>query len=216
MATPQVRIDNLIPNISVFNLALNVAGIINNKKNVAIYIEQKNEKTGTINRVDVLANSSLGSFGKIGEYTDIFGQSSAIIDCEILETSKLTEHPLEDGEIKADSKIQMPAELSVKVALPATEYEDILANIRTYKNDRKSFIIETKYGIFKNMQLVSIPCSLNVQNVSRITFTLKFRQVIIAQNKAGMTNKNVANPADSTTQSTGLKTGTERLFNRFF
>lgn len=211
MATPQIRIDSLIPGVSVFNLALNVAGIINNKRNVALYIldETNGGKQG---KQDILANTSFGSFASIGQYTDIFGQSASIIDAEILETSKLTEHPLENGQVKADSKIQMPAEISVKIALPATEYKDTLEKIKEYRLNNQPIYIETKYGVFKNMQIVNIPCTLNAQNVNRVTFTLKFKQVLVAQDVGGMTNNTVANPTDATTQNTGLKTGTPTEF----
>ena len=59
----QTEIDGLISGVSVFNLALNVAGIINNKKNVALYVID--EKTGT--KTNILE----GSLGRLSGVTNL-------------------------------------------------------------------------------------------------------------------------------------------------
>ena len=202
MATPQAAINDFIPGISSVGLALNIAGIINNKKNVAIYII--NDKGG---KQDIFETT----LGRIGDITGVsalgYMQDPAIIDCEVMETSKLAEHPLEDGRVRADNKVKMPAEISVKIAMPAADYKDSIAKIQRYKDDNQMLCVETKYGVFENMQIVSIPCSLNVENIDRVTFTLKLREVLIAQDINNMNKNNVANASDSDTQNTGFKSG---------
>lgn len=202
MVTPQQTIDSLIPGISVFNLALNVAGIINNKKNVALYI--LNETTGA--KTNILERS--GWRGTVGNYTNVvFVGNPVIMNAEIKESAKLAEHPLEDGKVRADNKIILPVEISVKIVLPATDYKDFLAKIREYKNNNQPIYVETNFGSYKNMQIVGIPCELNVENVSRITFTLQLKEVLQAPDVSMFTAATVENVSDSNTVNTGLKTG---------
>lgn len=202
----QTNIDNLLGNISVFNLALNTAGILNNKKNIALYT--LNETTGA--KENILENGSL--LGTIDKYTSLVGITPAIIDAEISETCKLAEHPLEDGKIRADNKIQMPTEITVKIALPALQYEDVWNKIQELKRNNTMILVQTKTGNYENMQIVAIPFSLNVNNVSRVTFTLRLRQVLVAEIGAVV---KTAGEADTDTFSVGTVTGTETGITQF-
>lgn len=198
MATPQIKADELIGGISVFNLALNVAGIINNEKNVALYTI--NENTGA--KEDILDSGSI--LGNIDKYSDMVGVTPAIIDAEINETCKLAEHPLENGKVSADNKITMPTEITVRIALPAAQYKDIWDKIKDLKKKNIMIWVQTKNDIYKNMQIVALPFSLNVNNVSRITFSLKLREVLISKTYAVATTAGVA---DSDTYNIGEVSG---------
>lgn len=201
MATPQIRIDEMLGGISVFNLALNVAGIINNKKNVALYIID--EETGA--KQEILTGSK-GNIGNVREITTILGTNTTIMDAEVQEESKLTEQPLETGAVTSDYKIKMPTTITVTVVLPAQDYQDILAELKQYKDDAQMIYIETKYGNFKNMQIVGIPCRMTVENISRITFSIKFKEVL----SVGKEKHPVAKQfADDDTIHTGNKYGIE-------
>lgn len=200
MATPQIRIDEMIGGISVFNLALNVAGIINNKKNVALYIID--ETTGA--KREILTGSS-GILGTVREVTTILGSNSIIMDAEVQEESKLTEQPLETGAVTSDYKIKMPTIVTVTVVLPAQDYQDILAELQQYKDDAQMIYIETKYGNFKNMQIVGIPCRMTVENISRITFSIRFKEVLRASKELGIAQAY----EDQNTVNTGNKYGIE-------
>lgn len=205
MATPQITIDESFGNISLFNLALNVAGIINNKKNVALYII--NKETGA--KQEILTGSS-GILGQVREITTMVGTNSAIIDAEIRQESKLTEQPLETGAVTSDYKIKMPTQVSVRMALPAVDYQDILAELQQYKDDAQMIYIETKQGSYKNMQITEIPCTLNVDNIDRVTFTIRFKEVLLAE---PINNIATALFADQDTISTGNKLGLDMPFN---
>ena len=105
MATPQINADELLGSVSVFNLALNVAGIIDKKKNVALYIID--DKTGA--KKEILTGAT-GIIGQLNQITTIVPTSSTIMDAEIRQESKLTEQPLETGAITSDYKIKMPTQ----------------------------------------------------------------------------------------------------------
>ena len=220
----QTDIDSLVGKISVFNLALNVVGIINNKKNVAIYVGEENgTKVG--NNVAVSNSTYVKPMmedileGSLGRISSITGNSSVlankiddtgvIMSADVIENSKLTEHPLEDGKVLADNKVKLPTEIDVQITLPATEYQDRLDKIKQYRDDNTMLTVKTKLGVYKNMQIVSIPCKLNVENISRVTFNLKLREVIVAEDLTNMSVDTVEDVSNATTQDIGYKTGSE-------
>lgn len=202
----QTDIDGLIGGISVFSLALNVAGIINNKKNVALYT--KNEQTGA--NEDILESGSI--LGNIDRYSGLIGVTPAIIDAEVTETCRLAEHPLENGRVRADNKIIMPTEIVVKIALPAEQYEDIWNHIKELKDKNTMIWVQTKNEIYKNMQIIAMPFSLNVNNVSRITFSLRLKEVLESQTYA---IAKTAGVADVDTVSIGEVSGKATNLSQF-
>lgn len=194
----QTEIDGLISGVSVFNLALNVAGIINNKKNVALYVID--EKTGK--KTNIL-EGSLGRLSGVTNLASKIDDMGVVMSAEVVEDCKLTEHPLENGQVLADNKVILPTEINVQITLPAQDYKDKLATLKKYKDENKMIYIETKFGSYPNMQIVSIPCSMNINNINRLTFNVKFREVLVS-------GQNVVVPenvADSDTINTGTQSG---------
>ena len=127
----QSNIDNLIGGVSVFNLALNVAGIILNKKNVAIY-----DNTG---KTEKFVGSLFGD-SKTGKFvTNLINQNNVIISAEVRKTAKLIEHPLENGKVRADNKVIMPTEIDIKMTLPYLDYQDILNEINNGRENNEMF-----------------------------------------------------------------------------
>lgn len=207
----QTDIDSLIGGVSVFNLALNVAGIINNKKNVAIYVIEENEENSATKQIKK-TNILEGSLGRLGGMTNLASKidgSGFIMSADIVEQSKLTEHPLEDGKVVADNKVKMPTEITVRITLQSTDYKDKLNMLKKYKDDNQMLYVETKFGGYMNMQIVSMPCNLNATNVSRLTFDVRLREVLVLQD----TTKQTANENDANTIDTGTMTGITQNLN---
>ena len=207
----QTDIDSLIGGVSVFNLALNVAGIINNKKNVAIYVIEENEENSATKQIKK-TNILEGSLGRLGGMTNLASKidgSGFIMSADIVEQSKLTEHPLEDGKVVADNKVKMPTEITVRITLQSTDYKDKLNMLKKYKDDNQMLYVETKFGGYMNMQIVSMPCNLNATNVSRLTFEVRLREVLVLQDMA----KQTANENDANTIDTGTMTGITKTLN---
>lgn len=203
----QTDIDSLVGGVSVFNLALNVAGIINNKRNVSLYAVEADED-GNITKTNVLE----GSISKLGGITDIANKidgTAIVMTADIVESCKLTEHPLEDGKVVADNKVILPTEINIRITLQAVEYQDKLDEIKRYKNERTMLLVETKFGTFPNMQIVEMPCNLNVENVNRLTFTIKLREVIMMTEEI-----ETANDSDMDTVNTGTQTGFWQTLDR--
>ena len=142
----QTNIDSLISGVSLFNLALNVAGIINNKKNVALYvIDEKTQRKTNI----------------------------------------------------------LEGALNVQITLQAQDYKDKLSLLKKYKDENQMIYVETKFGGYKNMQIVNMPCNMNFANINRLTFNVKLREVLIMGEQTPIPE----NVSDSDTINTGTQTG---------
>ena len=194
----QTDIDSLVGGVSVFNLALNVAGIINNKKNVALYVLDDN----TGQKTNILE----GSLGRLSGVTNVAGKlddSGIVLSAEVIEDCKLTEHPLENGQVLADNKVIMPTEINVQITLPAQDYKDKLETLKKYKDENQMIYVETKFGSYPNMQIVNIPCNMNINNINRLTFNIKLREVLVAGRNVPVTE----NVSDMDTINTGTQTG---------
>lgn len=194
----QTNIDSLISGVSLFNLALNVAGIINNKKNVALYVidEKTQRKTNILE----------GALGSLSGVTGVAGKiddSGVIMNAEVIEDCKLTEHPLENGKVLADNKIILPTEINVQITLQAQDYKDKLSLLKKYKDENQMIYVETKFGGYKNMQIVNMPCNMNFANINRLTFNVKLREVLIMGEQTPIPE----NVSDSDTINTGTQTG---------
>lgn len=202
----QTDIDSLMGGgVSVFNLALNVAGIINNKQNVSLYTID--EKTG--GKGKNILEGSLGVLGGVTGIASMVDDTGVVMSADIIEDCKLTEHPLEDGKVIADNKVILPTEIVVRVSLQPQDYKDRLDEIQRYKRDREMICVETKFNTYKNMQIVGLPCTLNVENVNRLTFNIKLREVLIMA-KEGEVTENVS---DMNTKNMGTLTGVEVPLN---
>ena len=217
----QTSIDSLISGVSVFNLALNVAGIINNKKNVALYIIEDDVaissntyiKTATTmikqpKKVNIL-EGSVGMLGGLTAIASKIDSSGVVMSAEVVEDCKLSEHPLEDGKISVDNKVILPTEINVQVTLSAQDYQDKLALLKKYKNENQMIYVETKFGSYPNMQIVNMPCSMNINNINRLTFTIKLREVLVSGEDKAIPD----NVGDSDTVDTGTQTGITKTLN---
>ena len=54
-----------------------------------------------------------------------------------------------------------------------------------------------------------MPATLNVENISSITFSIKLREVLVSQNLSSMTADTVADVSNATTQNIGYQAGIE-------
>lgn len=201
----QADIDSAIGKVSVFNLALNVAGIINNQKNVALYIIDE-ESGKPIN----ILEGNIGRFSGVVNFVSQIDDSGIVMSADIVENSKLAEHPLENGKVLADNKVKLPTEINVRITLQSQDYKDRLAQLKKYRDDNVMISVGTKFGWYDNMQIVSIPCELNVENVSNVTFTLKLREALIAKKTLEVKTAGVA---DSDTYNIGEVTGNGQVLN---
>ncbi|MDR0675978.1 MAG: hypothetical protein LBF97_02935, partial [Elusimicrobiota bacterium] len=182
--------------ISPLNLLLNSAGILNNKV-VKIYKTQSEDtkKMIALQKIEKLRNKLDGE-NELAQTQEIL-QELQFLEASVIDESKITEHPIEDGSIVSDYKIQLPIEINLTAVMPSANignygynlnlldgarfnnWRKIYQELKDLKTSQDKLIIKTKSDSYFNMILVGIPHDEKVENVNRLVFTLKFKEVFV-------------------------------------
>lgn len=137
------------------------------------------------------------------------------IDAKVSVESELCDHPVETGAILTDASIILPVSAEVTVAMPTFFAERIYEQMKgMFETKKDKIILQTKYGLYKNLVLQNIEYELEHDTVDRTKFILSLREVqessvfdyfdrIVAEK-----NK-LANASDATTINTGSQIAVE-------
>lgn len=106
--------------------------------------------------------------------------------------SKVMEHPIEYNvrgakEYKsgigaaqnfvADHQIILPVEINVALVLPMMLYTAVIEEIQNLIYTKKLLSIVTRAGVYRRMCLLGMTTQLRVENLSRMVFVLRFREI---------------------------------------
>lgn len=203
MASIQQQIDQMLGSgFSATNLALNIAGTVqlaNNGKKVFIATNDKD------NPKELLVSSAQDGLGFAAEYV---GLNSVIMYAEVKESSKICEHPLEDGSVIADHQIQMPVEIRLQIVMPYYFYDTIVTELRNLKEQGTLVSVHTQGGIYTDMVFVDIPHKEDVSNVDRLSFDCTLKQAILVKGERSiLAEKDVIQKSNASTVKSGTKQG---------
>ena len=162
------------------NLVLRVIGLATDTKTVAIYKDGK----------EVLAGNFL--------------LASSIMSCNVIDDSKMCEHPIESGAVITDHKIFNPVEIDIRLSLPNYIYDSVYEELRQIYEESPKLKIKTKVGWYDNMVLQALPHEEKPENFDRIVFDLHFKEVKEIQPKyIKLPENKVKNAQNSTTKKVG-------------
>lgn len=163
-----------------FNLALNVIGLVTDTKTVAIYKDTK----------EVLAGKFL--------------LASSIMSCNVIDDSKLCEHPIESGAMVTDHKFFNPVEIDIRLSLPNYIYRSVYKELRQIYEESPKLRIKTKTGWYSDMVLQGLPHEEKPENFDRIIFDLHFKEVKEVEPKyIKLAASKLKNAENSTTKKVG-------------
>lgn len=190
---------------SVTNLALNIGGALslaNNGKNVFIATNDKDDPR------EILLSSESRGLAFAAEYA---GLNSVVMYAEVKESSRVMEHPLENGSVVADHQVQMPVEIRLQIVMPYYLYDDIVEDLRRLKQNGTLVSVHCRGGVYTDMVFVDIPHNERAENVSRLSFDCTLRQAMQVQGQTSqLTEKDVVHISDASTVKGGLKQGKEK------
>lgn len=206
MPSIQQQIDQMAgAGFSVTNLALNVGGALslaNNGKNVFIATNDKDDPR------EILLSSEQQGLAFAAEYA---GLNSVVMYAEVKESSRVMEHPLENGSVVADHQVQMPVEIRLQIVMPYYLYDDIVEELRRLKQNGTLVSVHCRGGVYTDMVFVDIPHNERAENVSRLSFDCTLRQaMLVSGEEVTLTEADVQQPANSSTVKSGLKQGKEK------
>ena len=206
MPSIQQQIDQMAGSgFSVTNLALNIGGALslaNNGKNVFIATNDKDDPR------EILLSSESRGLAFAAEYA---GLNSVVMYAEVKESSRVMEHPLENGSVVADHQVQMPVEIRLQIVMPYYLYDDIVEDLRRLKQNGTLVSVHCRGGVYTDMVFVDIPHNERAENVSRLSFDCTLRQAMQVQGQTSqLTEKDVVHISDASTVKGGLKQGEEK------
>lgn len=131
------------------------------------------------------------------------------IDAKVNMESNLCDHPVESGAILTDASILLPISAEVTVAMPTFFAQSIYNQMEDmYKEKKDRIILQTKYGLYKNLVLQNIEYELEHDTIDRTKFVLSLREIQESSvfdyfDKIVAESDKIANASDANTINTG-------------
>lgn len=197
-----------MPSFVTPNLLLNAAGFVLQQKRVAIYKHYTAKSNTAIwNMSATQIANEIFEFGE--ESQEVLTGSTifqtSIIDVDIMQESKMMDHPVESGVKITDHKVKQPIEIRLRMAMPEYRYSPIYRELKALYDESPYLTILTNATVYPRMILTGIPHDEKASNYSRLIFNLTFREAIIIQPKyVAMTPERVKSGEDMDTVNTGI------------
>lgn len=163
------------------------------------------ELWGNALKYEELFSGLLGDLGAISTIANVSGTNPygiTYIDAKVSIESELCDHPVEDGSVITDMSIKTPVSAIVTVAMPTFFAEKIYNQMyKMYDTKKDKIILQTKYGLYKNMVLQNMEYELEHDTVDRTKFILTLREIV--EVKSYNEFNQIADMSDATTINIG-------------
>lgn len=147
----------------------------------------------------------------VGIYDENFNQlfpEARPVQMSYSETSKMMEHPIENGSIVVDHKVFMPATVEAVFIIQSDDYRSVYDQIENAYKNNTIVTIQGKAKSFNNMVLSSKLHDETAGMYDTVQVVVKFTELFIANITSTMTVSTVAQPQDSDTINDGRIQGT--------
>lgn len=200
--SPVLDVYEFVSRKGLLSLGLNVAGLLENQKNVSVWLDGAEVLTGNF-----IANAfNDEDTQNTRRVSSVLGLNAVILDLDVSETSKIMEHPIESGAVIADHKITNPVELRLRLTMPHYQYKPVIEELRRYWKEGTKLSVHAKSHIYNNMVICDLPHQEKPENVSRLTFDIRLKQaLVVAPQYIRLPKKAVKQPKNSDTVKSGQK-----------
>lgn len=89
-------------------------------------------------------------------------------------SSKLSSHPLENGIVITDNKIENQAKITVQAVCAHEQYDNVFKNINYARKRAKLFVIQTKVDTYYNMCITDCTYEESAKHQKSISFEIQF------------------------------------------
>lgn len=146
---------------------------------------------------------------KVANLTGANPYGITYMEAKVSVESDLCDHPIETGAMVTDASIILPVSAEVTVAMPTFFAERIYEQMKNmFEKKQDKIILQTKYGLYRNMVLQNIEYELEHDTIDRTKFILTLREIqeadvsdefgVIAKEK-----EKIAKASDVSTVNTG-------------
>jgi len=167
---------------------------------------------GAVGAVNNFADSILSMFGvdTTGVFDNVtFEQlfdTARPIKANINRSSKIMDHPIENGSIVSDFSIIMPVGIELSMILTGEEYASVYQEMKNYFLSRTLVSIQTRADVFDDMIIEAMPHEESPDMFDVLPVAFKFREVqMITVQYQSLAPQNVQSPTDESTVSRGAQ-----------
>lgn len=125
----------------------------------------------------------------------------------VYERADLMEHPLEDGAVIADHRVQRPTEIDLPLFIPGgPDLKTVYAEIRQLWAAGTVLVVQTTAGTYGSMILTDIPHEEHPDAIHSITVGVRFREArFVKAAYGGLAKSKVKAKPKASTVKTGAK-----------
>lgn len=144
---------------------------------------------------------------KIANVAGINPYGISYVEAKVNKESELCDHPVETGAILTDSSIILPTTAEIVIAMPTLYFEDIYNQIEEFRILKKKIILQTKYGVYRNLVIKDVSFDLEHDTIDRAKFTLVLREIqeFISSTEEKSVSNNAKEASDVSTENTGTQ-----------
>lgn len=126
------------------------------------------------------------------EYIQVF-RDARPIKAVIKETSKVMEHPIENGAIVTDHRIVLPIEIQLSMILTPDTYRQTYDEIKQFYIEGTLLIVQSRSGIYINQLIQEMPHEEDPTIYDTISLDLNLKQVQMVTAQYTTTPRNPKN-----------------------
>ena len=214
------------------SLTQTIIGTLIDQRAIVLY-KQPKEEIKSISRYNIINTLINELYGNALQYEELFTGLVGELDIELLNKitnitsanpysisymsakdnieSDLCDPPIETGKGLTDASVLQPISAQVEVAMPTFFAERIYNSMLDLQRKKESkIILQTKYGVYKNMVLQNFTYGLDRNTVDRALFTLSLREIMEVQpygnfNFLASEASNIKEVSDADTVSNGTQ-----------
>ena len=129
------------------------------------------------------------------------------IKCNVSQSAKVMDHPVESGATISDFMIILPIEIELSMICTSSEYKAVFQQVKAAFLAQETVMVITKADTYDNMLIQAIPHEETPEMFNVIPVAIKLREVILVTTQYQDAPANtVANPNDQSTINSGETT----------
>lgn len=141
-------------------------------------------------------------------FNQVFEQANSM-KVNVIETSKVMEHPVEDGTTITDHRVLMPDEIELSLILSGSNFRSVYQQIKQIYRAGTLLTVQTKTDTYSNMIISDMPHDESGDMFDAVLIAVRMKQVLFVTAQFGtLPQSKVANKSQSSTVKKGQQQST--------
>lgn len=153
---------------------------------------------------NIVPNASADVVGVFGPGLNQLFADARPIKATVSETSKVMEHPVEDGTVITDHRIVQPTSIELSMIVSGAFFRSVYQQIKQVFTDGRLLTVQTKTSSYTNMLIEEMPHTEDADLFDAVAVAIKLKEVKFVTAQYGtLPASKVRNPANASTTQKG-------------